>query len=73
MTVNVTLILIFTYQLDPNMVKETDLLFTGHFGIQVIMDRLPQTASCLTNQSLGESYECFYTEIDQTAFWPQPP
>jgi len=24
------------------MIKGTDLLFTGHFGIQVVMDRLPE-------------------------------
>ena len=43
-----------------------------HLGIQVVLDRLPQTAAYLTGQPLGEFYEYFDIEMDQTAFRSQP-
>ena len=49
------------------------LIRIRHIGIPGAPDRLPQTVAGLTGQPLGEFYECFDIEMDQTDVRSQPP
>ena len=49
------------------------LIRIQHIGIPGAPDRLPHTVAGLTDQPLGEFYECFDIEMDQTDFRSQPP